>query len=112
VSTYAVIATRSAGQRFGGHGGRFPRESEETHDIHLAAVYLRLRAADPKTAAHWIFEEEIRLRRAHRSGKLPDAMIERPGARKVIEFGGAYGKEKLGAFHAYCRELGLPYEVW
>jgi hypothetical protein len=95
---------------FGGHGGRFPRESEETHDVHLAAVYLKLRATNPKAACSWIHEEEIKASRDERSGKLPDAVLKDSG--KIIEFGGAYKKAKLLSFHEYCRAKGLEYEVW
>ena len=45
--------------------------------------------------------------------KLPDAIIDAPGHSRVVEFGGAYSKAKLEAFHRYCsEELKLPYEVW
>jgi len=30
----------------------------------------------------------------------------------VIEFGGSYGKRKVQAFHDYCEEHSLPYEIW
>jgi hypothetical protein len=110
VSTLCVIASRAAGRMFGGHGGRFPRESEETHDVHLAAVYLRLLKADPKLASSWIHEEEIRAERETRRGKLPDAVLKATG--KIIEFGGAYKKEKLISFHEYCRASRQEYEVW
>ena len=112
VSTRCVIATALAGRLYGGWGGRFPRESEETHDIHLAAVYLLLKKRDPRSADYWASEEAIRLRRGPKSEKLPDAIIDDPDARKIVEFGGAYSKKKLEAFHVYCSDLDLPYEVW
>ena len=112
VSTQCVIASTSAGRLHGGWGGRFPRESEETHDLHLSAVYLRLHETNPEAAARWISEETIRLRRGSRSEKLPDALIDDPTSPRIVEFGGAYKKKKLEAFHGYCSELGLPYEVW
>lgn len=111
VTVRCVIASRAAGRMFGGHGGRFPRESEETHDIHLAAVYLKYRAEQPALAAFWLHEEEIRKSRDTRIGKLPDAIIS--GHRKVIECGGSsYKAEKLEAFHKYCEAKGFDYEVW
>jgi hypothetical protein len=40
-------------------------------------------------------------------------MIDTSEQRRVVEFGGAYPKAKLEAFHRYCsQELQLPYEVW
>jgi hypothetical protein len=104
-----VIASGAAGRMFGGHGGRYPRESEETHDLHLAAVYLRFRTASPALAASWIHEEEIRRERRQRRGKLPDAIINK---QHVIEFGGAYKKSKLIAFHQFCQSGEFEYEVW
>lgn len=109
VPALCFVASSMAARMFGGHGGRFPRESEETHDLHLAAVYLRIRSKDPRVAALWIKEEEIKKRRDSQGGKLPDAMV---GSKKVIEFGGAYKKAKLIAFHEYCEAYGLEYEVW
>jgi len=109
ITARCIIATRAAGRMFGGHGGRYPRESEETHDLHLAAVYLCYRATSPELAASWVHEEEIKRERKQRKGKLPDALISKT---KVIEFGGAYKKQKLMAFHKYCEAQGFEYEVW
>jgi len=94
---------------FGGHGGRYPRESEETHDIHLAAVYLRFRSIAPALASSWVSEARIKRERKTNRGKLPDAMVDK---RRVIEFGGAYKKAKLAAFHKYCAAREFDYEVW
>src|SRR5262245_50799044 len=38
-TTPAVIATAVSGHLFGGSGGRLPRGTEQTHDLHLAALY-------------------------------------------------------------------------
>ncbi len=94
---------------FGGHGGRFPRESEETHDIHVSAIYLNLRLSAPALAVSWIHEEEIKRERKQSKGKLPDAIVSH---RKVIEFGGAYKKQKLIGFHRFCEANNFEYEVW
>ena len=109
VTTKCFIASCAAGRMFGGHGGRYPRESEETHDIHLAAVYLRFRELEPTVAKSWIYEAQIKNERKQRRGKLPDAIVEKT---RVIEFGGAYKKEKLAAFHKFCEAKGFDYEVW
>jgi hypothetical protein len=108
VPTKCVIASRAAGRMFGGHGGRYPRESEETHDIHLSAVYLRFRSMSPEAASTWIHEEEIKKERKQRKGKLPDALV---GKDRVVEFGGAYKKEKLIRFHKFCVARGFDYEM-
>jgi hypothetical protein len=111
--TRCVFVSPVTGRHFGGSGGRRPRESEETHDIHLAQVYLLLRLRDPEAAQNWVSEESVRAGRDRRDEKLPDAIVDTPGERRVVEFGGAYAKAKLEAFHRYCcQELQLPYEVW
>jgi hypothetical protein len=109
VPTKCFIASRAAGRMFGGHGGRYPRESEETHDIHLSAVYLRFRRTQPDIALTWVHEAQIKSERKQRRGKLPDAIVEK---NRVIEFGGAYKKQKLAAFHKFCEAKGFEYEVW
>ena len=53
---------------------------------------------------------ENRLRR--KGQKLPDALLLRSGTAHVVEFGGAYSKEKLRAFHSYCQQQELSYEIW
>jgi len=114
VMTVCVSATRIAMNRFGGHGGRPPREIERTHDIHMAAVYLLYRSRSPEIMSGWIFEERLKQeRRREKFERLPDVIL-RPegGPERVIEFGGAYSKAKLTLFHAYCNEKSLPYEVW
>lgn len=112
VMTLCVSATATAARLFAGHGGRLPREVERTHDIHMAAVYLLYRAHDPASLDSWTFEERLRRERGH-AEMLPDVVLRpRTGQQRAIEFGGAYSKAKLLAFHAYCKERNLPYEVW
>lgn len=55
VSTPAAMATRQANRLYGGYtGGRKPRPSEATHDVHLGQLYLHLRETQPKLAAAWV----------------------------------------------------------
>lgn len=111
----ALIATRKMGQHYGGWGGRHPRPTERTHDLHMAALYLMKRAASPEARRYWLSEEKLRERRAGQKHTqrqhLPDAIIARP-KRTAIEFGGAYKVDKLRSFHLYCERIGLPYEMW
>lgn len=108
-STKCFIASRAAGRMFGGHGGRYPRESEETHDIHLSSIYLHYRAAFPSIADSWVSEARFKSERRQRRGRVPDAIV---ATNRVVEFGGAYKKAKLLAFHKYCEAQGFDYEVW
>lgn len=112
VATTCIIASQTAARMFSGHGGRFSRAVERTHDLHHAAVYLLYRLRTPELLDGWKHEEEIRQNRGRNTGRLPDAILEVAGERRAIEFGGSYSKQKLMAFHAYCERQSLSYEVW
>lgn len=112
VTTACVIATRFAGRFFGGHGGRKPRRAETTHDLHLSAVYLQMQTNQPHRAATWISEDERKKDTEH-GGKLPDAIVTDSGRKTAIELGGkSYDRDKLEAFHVFCHEQNLGYEIW
>jgi len=112
VSTVCIAATPTAVNRLGGYGGRFPRQIERTHDIHMARVFLLYRQRRPESLSGWIFEEALRQQRGHTSERLPDVILQERANQMVIEFGGAYPKAKLEAFHGYCKEKTFPYEIW
>lgn len=109
-----VTATARSAEMLGGRGGRPPRPREWTHDLHVAQVYLHLRAAAPdraRTFRHEDLEDHALLERA--GAKLPDAVVEDVDGPTAIELVGAsYTEAKLQAFHAYCASLGLRYELW
>lgn len=107
-----AIATVQAGKLFGGHGGRKPRRSEATHDLHLASVYLKLRSENAKLASTWQSEARLAKQRPGGVGKVPDAMVIDCGQRRVIEFGGSYSACKLRDFHNYCAQRRWSYEIW
>ena len=109
-ATRCVVATEAAGARFGGSGGRYPSEDELTHDLHLAAVYLRMRAELPTRAALWTAEADLPK---GQGVKVPDAVVRDGLERTAIEFvGSSYSAAKLERFHRYCRAVGLGYELW
>lgn len=113
IRTQCLVATKRAGIYFGGNGGgRLPRRSEQTHDIHMGALFLQFRELLPELIPYWVSEETLRAESPERGEKVPDAMIRTGDSRRIIEFGGAYPKKKLESFHTYCREKGLPYELW
>jgi hypothetical protein len=118
ILTPCVSASKKAADRFGGYGGRPPRSVERTHDIHMAQVFLHYRLSHPEVLADWVFEEQVKAERKRVGGrsepgeKLPDAFLRSHSATRVVEFGGAYGKDKLIAFHRYCKEHSFPYEIW
>jgi hypothetical protein len=107
------LATRRAAGIFGGTAdGRIKNPSQTTHDIHLGALYLKLRRETPTLAAGWVGEGVLAPTREKQ--KLPDAILhDREGRpRLVMEFGGAYPADRLEAFHEDCAQRQLPYELW
>ena len=112
VPTEVVIATRDAKLRYGGYiGGRMPRDSETTHDINLAKVYLQLRRDQPRLLDYWVSEAQQYAEGGGKNQRLPDVII-RDGAavQMIIEFAGAYSKQKLQAFHAEAQQS--TYQLW
>jgi len=112
-SSRIYIATAKAANRYGGIGERPPRNSETSHDLGLAQVYLELRLRIVSENADWISEGKLASKRGALGTKLPDAVIRRRGGDEtVIEFGGEYSKKKLREFHLHCEKNSLGYEVW
>jgi hypothetical protein len=121
-----VAATRAAAVRFGGIARGVPLADQATHDLHVAAIYLRLLATDPAAAARWTSEETLRQLRRHRARKhpetaqaerqkLPDAVLMDTAGQmieRVIEFGGFYDTARVLKLHRYCEQQQLPYELW
>jgi hypothetical protein len=87
--TRMLVATKKATKFLGGHGGRRPRTTEVTHDLHLASVYCRMLLAGDRRAKKWVSEAELYARGWGRGQKLPDALIQgRRGKHTVIELAG------------------------
>ena len=75
-------------------------------------MYLKFVAEQPARAKSWVSESTLAQSMKGPGVRLPDAMIESPKERTVIEFGGAYSKTKIADFHAFCRNEKFAYEVW
>lgn len=112
VPTHIVIASRAAGNWMGGSGGRLPRRSEVSHDLTLARLYLTWCVGGPRAGRRWISEASLRQEGFGDDDRLPDAIVEEDGRRRVIELGGVYGAAKLRGFHEFCVEHEWPYELW
>lgn len=110
--TTVYLATDLAADTVGGVAARLPTLGQETHDLHVSEVYLRLRQTDRSMADHWIGEEIVRPTRI--GEKLPDAMIVDPTGTpvRVVEFGGRYDAKRVAAFHQDCQARGIPYDLW
>lgn len=96
----------------GGGGGRWPRRSELSHDLTLAEVYLGWLARPESAAERWISEAGLTKLGFGDRKRLPDAMIERATGRFAVEVGGEYAASKLAAFHRFCAQHELGYELW
>ena len=112
VSIHLAVATRRAGTYFGGEGGRWPRESETSHDLALASVYLRHFSPNQETARTWQSEARLRGKGFGDDMRLPDARCVRDGRHVFIELLGEYRHEKLRDFHEFCMEQETGYEFW
>lgn len=107
------LATEVASQAFGGVGrGELKHPTQATHDLGVAAVWLRLNEVAPQWATAWRGEDL--LAHTRRGEKLPDAFIVDDSEQVVwlIEFGGGYDAERVEAFHQDCAARGLPYQLW
>lgn len=111
-STTLLSASRKTAIRFAGVPVRPPRKNEVTHDIHVAALYLRCRALKPTQAASWRGEWLLPHTRGRRSAKVPDALVVRRRQSVAMEFVGHYTPEKLLGFHEYCKRQQYAYELW
>ena len=113
-ATTVYAGTRTAAGVYGGSAaGKLKTGYHATHDIGVSEIYLRLLRDDPESAARWVGED--RLAPYRRGRKLPDAVLAgRADATPelVLEFGGAYDKRRVAAFHRECADRRLPYEVW
>jgi hypothetical protein len=107
------VATPKVTRRFASRGkGRIERPLQLTHDLHVSAIYLNLLLTQPTAARAWISEDTLAAERKHQ--KLPDAILRGlPGSPDVvIEFGGAYRRERVELVHEDCVRRELPYQLW
>lgn len=110
--TLIYLASSRSARLLGGVGGRLKRHFQTTHDLHVGTLYLRILRERPEEAKRWLSEE--RLAPTRRRQKLPDAAIAGDDGTpcRVIEFGGAYDRAHVQAFHEDCAARALPYEMW
>ena len=112
VPTRLIIASRAAGTWLGGFAGRRPRRSEVSHDLTLAGLYLRRLAERPELRELWLSEARLRRLGYGDDARLPDAMVRGHDTCTVVEVGGTYSARKLAAFHEFCADRDLRYELW
>ncbi len=109
------ITTAKTANAFGGKArGELKHPLQATHDLGVAAVWLRLHRDQPHLAMAWRGEDFMaHTRRAYRD-KLPDAFVVNSDddVIAVIEFGGGYDADRVHEFHADCASRRLPYQLW
>jgi hypothetical protein len=107
------IASERSSQMFGGvRRGELKNPLQATHDLGVAAVWLRLHEVSPIWAAAW--RSEDLLAHTRRGEKIPDAFIvdEQQHVLWVIEYSGGYDAERIREFHIDCAERRLGYQLW
>jgi hypothetical protein len=108
--TGIVLASERAAKMFGGSSGSIRNEAQTTHDLHVAAVYLKFREHRDKNE-EWIGEDLL----AKCAGKKhPDAFVfdETGAIQRWVEFGGSYRADTIQKLHERCQELRVSFEVW
>jgi hypothetical protein len=107
-----LASARSVALWGGSTPGRIKNACQVTHDLHVGAVYLAYRRRWPGDAASWVGEDALAATRRHT--KIPDALLLNCHGEpyRAVEFGGSYSARRLMSFHDYCRQCGLPYEIW
>jgi len=110
--TTVYTATEATARLYAGCGGRLAHPLQVTHDLHVSAIFLKLRQTSPAEAEGWVSEDLLAPLR--RGQKLPDAEIHDNAGRvlKVIEFGGSYAPERVRLVHEDCERRQVPYELW
>ncbi len=111
--TPVFVATTKSVNQYGGRGrGGLQHRLQATHDLHLAAVYLRYLRLDPDSATRWVGEDL--LGQAGFRIKDPDAIVLGSDGKPdwVVEFGGRYDARRVKEFHEHCERFALRYELW
>jgi len=109
----AFVATPRAARLLGGKAcGQLKPATQATHDLGVAAVWLRFHAHHSAWASAWRSEDIMAHTR--RGQKLPDAFIVNDRDKPIwaIEFGGAYDPHRVKDFHEDCASRALPYQIW
>jgi hypothetical protein len=111
VLTPCVRASATAHVALTGRPARSSRPGEVTHDLHVARVYLLMRASLPTRARSWVLEDALPT--SDEPGeKRPDACVTDGRHQTAIELAGEYDAPKLRAFHDGCAAQNLAYELW
>ncbi|MEZ6033137.1 MAG: hypothetical protein R3C17_08605 [Planctomycetaceae bacterium] len=108
-----VASGRTTKSRIGKPARGIRQYFQLTHDLGVAETFLRFKETRPEEATLWKGEGIISPLR--RKKKVPDAIIAGDSIwppRLVVEFAGAYARERIEVFHWFCEKEQLAYELW
>lgn len=110
--TVVYLPTESTVEHFGGRPHHHQISTQVTHDLGVAAIWLRLHLDAPPLAKAWRGEDLIA--RERRGETLPDALLvgsdQEPAA--LIEFGGSYGPTRTAELCDDAAMRNLPCQIW
>lgn len=111
-SVHAYVASNKAARLFGSSAGSIPPPHHRGHDLLLATVYVYYRTNRPNEWRRWVGEDVLPI--ADKGIKNPDAFLLDASGQpcRVIESAGRYSLGQIEAFHQYCQQNALPYELW
>lgn len=110
-STVVVAPTKTVTDHFGGrHKGTI--NSQVSHDLGVAAVWLWFWCYQPRWADAW--RSEDMLTGFELGESVPDAVLVDKHEEPIvlIEYGGDYSAERVANFHDSAAQKSLPYQIW
>lgn len=110
--TVVYFPTATTIAQFGGRERPQTMLTHITHDLGVAAIWLRFQEESRSAGQLWIGEDVLAPHRVEQ--KLPDAALVDADNNPVllIEFGGSYSPQRVRDFHDDAAARHLPYQLW
>lgn len=87
-------------------GTRLIKPRQESHDLGVSSIYTHYAVDSPELLEGWLSEDQYGD--TERGEKRPDARM----GERIIEFCGAYPKERIEALVELAQEEGRTIELW
>ncbi len=100
-------------RHIGKRANRLKRAFQLSHDLGTSDIFVAFYRKNPSVLSSWWSEDHYAT--ARRGKKLPDAILNDTPTwppKLVLEFGGAYSKRRVTAFHDALSREKIPYEIW
>ncbi len=100
-------------RHIGKRANRLKRAFQLSHDLGTSDIFVAFYRKNPSVLYSWWSEDHYATER--RGTKLPDAILNDTPTwppKLVLEFGGAYSKRRVTAFHDALSREKIPYEIW